>query len=61
MCLKPLYLAQDVFDMRTAEKLVTVTPNDVKKSDCSVSTCVSIPKEANSRMILHIMEVAETY
>ena len=51
-CIRLLYLAQNVFDMRTAENLVTMTRNDVKtNSDCSVSTCVSIPKEANSRMI----------
>ena len=41
-----LYLAQNVFDMRTTENLVTVTRNDVKtNSDCPVSTGVSIPKE----------------
>ena len=51
--------------MGTAEDLVTVTRNDVKtNSDSPVSTGVSVPKEAkeaNSRMIQHIVEVAETY
>ena len=61
-CIGLLYLPQNVFDMRTAENLVTMTRNDVKtNSDCPVSTGVSIPKEANSRMIQHIVEVAETY
>ena len=60
-CIRLLYLAQPVFEMRTAEHLVTVTRNDVKtNSDCPVSTGVSIPKEANSRMIQYIVEVAET-
>ena len=59
-CIRLLYLAQNFFDMRTAENLVTVTRNDVKtNSDCPVSTGVSMPKEANSRMIQHIVEVAE--
>ena len=57
-----LCLAQNVFDMRTGENLVTMTRNDVKtNSDSPVSTGVSIPKEANNRMIQHIVEVAETY
>ena len=61
-CIRLLYLAQNVLDMITAENLVTVTCNDVKtNSDCPVSTGVSIPKEAISRMIQHIVEVAETY
>ena len=61
-CVRLLYLAQNIFDMRTAENLVTVTRNDVKtNSDCPVSTGVCIPKEANSHMIQHIVEVAETY
>ena len=61
-CIILLNLAQNVLDMRTAENLVTVTRNDVKtNSDCPVSTDGSIPKEANSRMIQHIVEVAETY
>ena len=61
-CIRLLYLAQNVFDMRTAENLVTMTSNDVKtNSDCPVSTGLSIPKEANSRMIQLIVEVAETY
>ena len=61
-CIRLLYLGQNVFDMRTAENLVTVTRNDVKtNSDCPVSTGVSITKEANSRMIQHVVEVAETY
>ena len=39
---------------------MTVTRNDVKtNSDCHVSTGVSIPKEANHRMIQHIVEDAE--
>ena len=60
-CIRLLNLARNV-DMRTAENLVTVTRIDVKtNSDCPVSTGVSIPKEANSRMIQHIVEVAETY
>ena len=42
--------------------LVTVTRNDVKtNSDCLVSTGMSRPKDANSRMIQHIVEVAEIY
>ena len=61
-CIRLLYLAQNVFHMRTAENLVTVTRNDVKtNSDCPVSTGVRIPKEANSRMTRHIAEVAEPY
>ena len=61
MCTRLLYLAENVFDMRPAENLVTMICNDVKtNSDCSVSTGVSIPKDANSRMIQHIVEVAET-
>ena len=60
-CIRLLYLAQNVFDM-SAENLVTVTCNDVKANcDCHVSTGVSIHKEANSRMIQHIVEVSETY
>ena len=60
-CIRLLYLAQNVFHVRTAENLVTVTRNDVKtNADCPVSTGVSIPKEANSCMIQHIVEVAET-
>ena len=48
--------------MRTAENVVTVRRNDVKtNSDCPVSTGVSIPKKANSRLIQHIVEVAETH
>ena len=51
MCIRLLY--QNVFDMRTAETLVTVTRNDVKTNfDCPVSTCVCIPKEANRCNIL---------
>ena len=59
-CTRLLYLAQNVFDMRTAENLVTVTRNaDKLRLPCVYG--VSIPKEANSRMIQHIVEVAETY
>ena len=55
-CIRLLYLVQNVFDTRNAENLVTVTRNDVKtNSDCPMSTGVSIPKEANSRMIQHIL------
>ena len=62
MCITLLNLAQNVLDMRNAENLVTVTRNDVKtNSDCPMSTGVSPPKEANSRMIQHIVDVAETY
>ena len=62
MCIRLLYLAQNVLDMRTAEKLGTMTCNDVKtNSEWTVSTGVSTPKETNSRMIQHIVEVAETY
>ena len=54
MCIRLLYLAQNVIDTRTAENVVTVTRNDVKtNSDCPVFTGVSIPKKANSRMIQH--------
>ena len=61
-CIILLYLAQNVLDMRTAENLVTVTRNGVKtSSDYLVSTGVSTTKEANSRMIQHIVEFAETY
>ena len=61
-CVILLNLAQNVLDTRTVENLVTVTRNDVKtNSDCPVSTGVSISKEANSRMIQYIVEVAETY
>ena len=62
-CTRLLYLAQNVFDMRTPENLVTVTRNGVKtNSHCPVSAGVSVPKEAaNSRLIRHIVEVAETY
>ena len=61
-CIILLYLAQSVLDTTTAENLVAVTHNDVKtNSDCPVSTGVSIPKEANIRMIQHVAEVAETY
>ena len=46
MCIILLYLAQNVFDMRTAKNPVTVTRNDVKtNSDCPVSTGVSHPKK----------------
>ena len=59
-CIIHLNLAQNVFDIRTAENLVSVTHNDVKtNSECPVSR--SIHKEANSRTIQHIVEVAETY
>ena len=48
--------------MITAENLVTVTRNDVKKtSDSPVSIGVSIRKDADRRMIQHTVEVAETY
>ena len=61
-CIRLLYLAQNVFDMRTAENLVTVTRNDVKtNSVCPVFTGVCIHREANRCMIQHIVEVAETY
>ena len=41
---------------------MTVTRNYVKtNSDCPVSTGVSIREEANSRVIRHTVEVAETY
>ena len=61
-CIRLLYLAQNVFDMRTIKNLVTVTRNDVKtNSDCPVSTGVIIPQQANSRMIQPIVEVAESY
>ena len=51
-----LYLVQNVVDMGTVENPVTVTRNDVKtNSDCPVSTGVSIPKEANSCMIQHML------
>ena len=61
-CNRLLYLSQNAFDVRTAENLVTVTRNGVKTiSDCPVSIHVSIPKEADSRMIQHIVEIAETY
>ena len=61
-CIRLLYLAQNVFDMRTAENLVTVTRNDVKtNSDCPVFIYVSIPKEADSPIIQHTVEIAETY
>ena len=67
-----LYLAQSVFDMRTAENLVTVTRNDVKtNSDCSVSTHMSIPKEAKKhtvarfnvlwKMLKHINTILPTH
>ena len=56
MCTRLLYLAENVLDMRTAENLVTVSCNDVKaNSDYSVSTGVSIPNDANSRMSQHIV------
>ena len=46
-CIRLLYLAQNVFDMRTAENIVTMKRNDVKtNSDCPVSTGVSIPKRS---------------
>ena len=53
-CIKFLYL--------TAEYLVIVPRNDVNtNSYCPLSTGVSIPKEANSRLNQHIMEVTEIY
>ena len=43
-CIRLLYLAQNVFDMRTIENLVTC--NDIKtNSDCPVSMDVSIHKK----------------
>ena len=61
-CIRLLYLPQNVFDMRTAaENLVIVTRSYVKtNSDCPVSTGVSIRKETNSRMIQHMVDVADT-
>ena len=62
-CTRHLCLAQNVIEMRSAENLVSDrdTQDGVKtNSDCPVSTSVSIPKEANSRMNQHIVEVADT-
>ena len=61
-CIKYLYLAQHVTDMRTAENLVTLTRNDVKtNSDCPMSSGVILRKKAQCRIIQRTMEVAETY
>jgi len=56
-----LYLAQKLIDMSTAGNLVTVTCSGVvTNSDCPVSTGVSTHEEADTLMILHAVEVAET-
>jgi len=56
-----MYLAQQLIDKSASDNLVTVTCRGVMaNSNCSISTSVSTQEEADTLMILHAVEVAQT-
>ena len=56
-----LYLAQQLINQSSIQKLVTVTRSSVmKNSDVYVSTGVSTQEEADTIMVLHAVEVARS-